>query len=590
MHFSSGDLIVIALYFAVSLGAGFLRSRRASSSLSDYFLSGRSAPWWLVGTGMVATTFAADTPLWVAGKVGSHGISGNWLWWSAAAGGMLTVFFFARLWRRAGVLTDLEFIELRYGGRTAAFLRGFKAIYFGLFMNCIVLGWVNLAMLKIVGVFFPEVTHPELIVTGIALATLVYVAAAGLWGVMIADAFQFAVALGGCIILAIFAVQHPSVQDAGGLVSALPAQSFDFFPDFSGGETGFEKIALSAFLAYVMIQWWASWYPGSEPGGGGYIAQRIMSAKDERHGMLATLWFVIAHYCVRSWPWIIAALAAVVIYPDLTGDEREVSFVYLIRDVLPAPLRGLLVAAFLGAYMSTLSTHLNWGSSYVINDFYLRYFAQDGVRKDGVQNDSNASHILASRIVTACIAVLSLLVSFFFMDSVRGAWDFLLSITGGMGFVLILRWYWWRINAVSELVSMIAPLAALALLWIAEAGFGYLPPGAPENLYFVVPVSILVTLVAMFLSAPERREVLENFCRRVRPPGPGWKAVTGVSQPGLGRAFAGWAASVVLVYAALFLIGALLFEADHRAAILAVVGLVAAFVVREVIRREFLKA
>ncbi len=587
MHFSSGDLIVIVLYFAVSLGAGILRSRRASSSLTDYFLSGRSAPWWLVGTGMVATTFAADTPLWVAGKVGSHGISGNWLWWSAAAGGMLTVFFFARLWRRAGVLTDLEFIELRYGGRTASFLRGFKAIYFGVFMNCIVLGWVNLAMLKIVGVFFPEIAHPEWIVTGIALATLVYVAAAGLWGVMIADAFQFAVALGGCIILAYFAVQHPAVVEAGGLVNALPAQSFDFFPDFGDGGAGFEKIALSAFLAYVMIQWWASWYPGSEPGGGGYIAQRIMSAKDERHGMLATLWFVIAHYCVRSWPWIIAALAAVVIYPDLGGDEREASFVYLIRDVLPAPLRGLLVAAFLGAYMSTLSTHLNWGSSYVINDFYLRYFA--GTRANRSQDDVSADHILASRIVTVCIAVLALVVSFFLMDSIRGAWDFLLSITGGMGFVLILRWYWWRINAVAELVSMIAPLVALLLLWVAEAAFGFQPPGAPENLYFVVPVSIFVTLVAMYLSKPEGRTVLAEFCARVRPPGPGWKAITGRSEAGLGRAFVGWAASVVLVYAALFFVGALLFEIYDRAAILGAVALMAAFVVREVIRREFRK-
>ncbi len=607
MAFTSGDVAVIFVYFAISLGVGIFVSRRASGSLVNYFLSGRSAPWWLVGTGMVATTFAADTPLWVAGKVAEHGISGNWLWWSAAAGGTLTVFFFARLWRRAGVLTDLELIELRYGGVSASLLRGFKAIYFGVLMNCVVMGWVNLAMLKILAVLFPEVEHPELLVAAVALLTLAYVTAAGLWGVMVADAFQFFVALGGCILLAIFAVQHPAVQQAGGLAAALPPGMLDFFPDFStlSGDAaaplsgnandsdgiGLARIAQSAFFAYLLIQWWASWYPGQEPGGGGYIAQRIMSAKDERNGMLATLWFVVAHYCVRSWPWIIAALAAVVIYPEIAQDERESSFVYLIRDVLPSPIRGLLVAAFLGAYMSTLSTHLNWGGSYVVNDFYRRF-----VRKSRAQSDNPESvraddrhYVRVSRLVTVLLAVLSLGISFTVMTSIQGAWNFLLSITGGMGFILILRWYWWRVNAAAEITSMLAPLSVIGVFALIES---YWPeihiPGAPENLYVIVPVSILITLGVMYTTAPESRERLQAFYNRVRPPGPGWHDFTNGERPaGLRWAFAGWLGATALVYAVLLGVGSLIFARYEQAALLAAIAVLSILVVRHALRREF---
>ena len=600
MIFSTGDIILIGVYFVISLGVGLFWSRRASGSLVDYFLSGRAAPWWLVGTGMVATTFAADTPLWVAGKVASHGISGNWLWWSAAAGGTLTVFFFARLWRRAGVLTDLEFIELRYSGKMASFLRGFKAIYFGVFMNCIVMGWVNLAMLKIVGVVLPEVTHPELIVTAVALVTLAYVTAAGLWGVMVADAFQFCVALGGCIVLAVLATSHPAVTEAGGLARALPAGMLDFAPlshpadsaNLVGEESGgLARIAATAFFAYLLIQWWASWYPGQEPGGGGYIAQRIMSSKSERDGMLATLWFVIAHYCVRSWPWIVAALAAVVIYPTIAPDEREASFVYLIRDVLPSPVRGLLIAAFLGAYMSTLSTHLNWGSSYVVNDFYRRFIRGDKSSEvDGPQ--SNDRHYLrVSRLTTVPLAIISLLVSFFVMDSIQGAWNFLLSITGGMGFILILRWYWWRVNAAAELASMVAPLLAILAFALAPLIWPDIEiPGAPENLYIIVPLSIFIILLVLFFTAPESRDTLRTFYERVHPPGPGWQPVRETSDPPAGGVlilFVGWLAATVLVYAVLFAVGSLIFGAYAYAAALAGVAVLAALVVRFVLQREF---
>ncbi|MCR9141891.1 MAG: Na+:solute symporter [bacterium] len=608
MIFTVGDIAVIVIYFAISLGVGMLVSRRASGSLVNYFLSGRSAPWWLVGTGMVATTFAADTPLWVAGVVATHGISGNWLWWSAAAGGTLTVFFFARLWRRAGVLTDLEFIELRYGGPNASFLRGFKAIYFGVLMNCVVLGWVNLAMLKIMRVIFPEVEHPELLVVGVAVLTLGYVTVSGLWGVMVADAFQFVVALGGCILLAVFALQHPTIVEAGGLAAALPPGMLDFLPDFSalsssetsvtggeaaggsdaaGGESiGLARIAQTAFFAYLLIQWWASWYPGNEPGGGGYIAQRIMSAKDERNGVLATLWFVVAHYCVRSWPWIVAGLAAVVIYPQIAADKREESFVYLIRDVLPSPLGGLLVAAFLGAYMSTLSTHLNWGSSYVVNDCYRRFLRKE--RPDQSQEANDKHYVMVSRLTTVVLAVVSLAISFTVLTSIADAWNFLLSITGGMGFILILRWYWWRVNAAAELASMVAPLAVIIAFAVIPYFWPEIQiPGAPENLYVIVPVSILITLAIMYATQPESAERLRIFYDRVRPVGPGWRSVSGESRSGLGRLFLGWLAATALVYSMLFGVGSVIFARYEQAAILAAIALLSVAVVHFVLRREF---
>jgi SSS family solute:Na+ symporter len=602
MIFTAGDIAVIAVYFIISLGAGILVSRRASGSLVNYFLSGRSAPWWLVGTGMVATTFGADTPLWVAGVVAKHGISGNWLWWSAAAGGTLTVFFFARLWRRAGVLTDLEFIELRYGGPSASLLRGFKAIYFGVLMNCVVMGWVNLAMLKIVKVVFPEVEHPELLVGAVALITLGYVAASGLWGVMVADAFQFAVALGGCIVLAVFALEHPAVTSAGGLAAALPPGMLDFLPDFTsltsyggvetggpGGQAetiGLARIAQSAFFAYLLIQWWASWYPGQEPGGGGYIAQRIMSAKDERNGVLATLWFVVAHYCVRSWPWIIAGLAAVVIYPRIAADEREASFVYLIRDVLPSPIRGLLIAAFLGAYMSTLSTHLNWGGSYVVNDFYRRFLRKERPEHSQAENDRH--YVMISRLTTVLLAALSLTISFTVMTSIEGAWNFLLSITGGMGFILILRWYWWRVNAAAEITSMIAPLAVIGVFALVGRLWPEVHiPGAPENLYIIVPVSILITLGVMYATKPESGELLRAFHERVRPAGPGWRAIGVESSGSLRWLFAGWLAATALVYSVLLGVGSLIFARYEEAAILGIVAALSVGIVWIVLRREF---
>src|SRR5512139_1447814 len=377
------DWLAIALYFAANVAIGLYYRRRATASTADYFVSGRSVSWWLAGTSMVATTFAADTPLAVTGLVASFGIAGNWLWWSMLMSGLLTVFFYARLWRRAGVLTDVEFAEIRYSGKPAAFLRGFRALYLGLPINCIIMGWVNLAMVKILMTIF-GVTKLQalLIVFAIMLLTAMISTLSGLWGVLVTDLFQFVLKMGMMIILAYFAVNAVGgmaelKHKLLGLDAAKAAETggqgsiLSFTPDI-----GSAWMPMITFIVYLAIQWWATWYPGAEPGGGGYIAQRILCARDERNSLLATLWFNIAHYAVRPWPWILTALCSLVLYPTLA--DKESGFIMTIMDpgVFPAALRGLMLAAFAAAYMSTIGTQLNWGASYVVNDFYRRFLVR----------------------------------------------------------------------------------------------------------------------------------------------------------------------------------------------------------------------
>lgn len=563
MNFQPADFAVVLIYFAVSLGAGLYGSgvfRRKKpmdakdtlasdkSAFREFFVSGGRTPFWLAGTGMVATTFAADTPLAVAGFVGRDGIAGNWIWWCFVAGGMLTVFFFARLWRRSGLTTDLELIELRYGGKPAAILRGTKAVYFGLIINCIIMGWVNLAMQKIFQGMFPEI-DARLLLTATALFTTVYVAISGLWGVQVSDAFQFIIAMTGCIVLAVIAVNHPIITAAGGISKALPEGAYRFFPVIGESSSSLlYTIPLGSFMAFTCIQWWACWYPGAEPGGGGYIAQRILSARDERHGILATLWFVIAHYCVRPWPWIVAGLAALVLYPDLALDQKESGYVYLMRDVLPTPYRGLLIAAFLGAYMSTLATHLNWGASYLVHDFYRRFLHREG---------SDAHYLKAARAATVFLIAASLLVTFFLLDTIGGAWALLVEFGAGTGFVLILRWYYWRINAWSEITAMIAP-ALMVLLFHILRHFGVQSPliEFPVSLFVIVAVTISASILVTAFTAPESEQTLRNFYNRVRPAGPGF-ARFGKGAPLLPK-FIGWIAGTAFTYAVLFLIGSLI--------------------------------
>ncbi len=559
------DTILVVCYFILSIAVALVMRKRAGGSTEEFFLSGRKMPWWLAGTTMVATTFAADTPLAVTELVAKNGIAGNWLWWNMVAGTVLTVFFFARLWRRADILTDVEFIELRYSGRSAAFLRGFKAIYLGVFMNVIIMGWVNLAMASILKVMF-GVSDDNIFwfIVGAMAITGVYSAVSGLWGVAFTDMFQFFIAMAGCIVLAVAVLDLPEVGGMQGLMARLPEHVFNFFPDISFGAStavaGVMTLSVSAFVAHIGVQWWSSWYPGNEPGGGGYIAQRMMSARDERHSLLATLWFAVAHYAVRPWPWIIVALASLVLYPDLEY-PRE-GYILAIRDHLPDGLRGLLVAAFLAAYMSTIATHLNWGSSYIINDLYRRFIKKDGDERH---------YVLVSRIMTLALVVLSSMM-IKFMGSITGAWEFIIECGAGLGLVLILRWYWWRLNAWSEIVAMVVPILAYGIprLVLKEPFVRF-----PESLFFIAGVTTCAWLVVTFATKPVEEEKLAAFCRRVRPGGPGWKRFRqgsiddgNESMPCL---LVNWLLGMVLVYASLFSIGKLILGAYLQgAALLAV--------------------
>src|SRR5215216_6024119 len=485
------DWAIIAGYFAISLAIGLYYSRRAGKDVSEYFLSGRDLPWWLAGTSMVATTFAADTPLAIAGFVARNGIAGNWIWWNAALGSMLTVFFFARLWRRAGIMTDVEFAELRYAGRPAAVLRGFRALYLGLPINFVIIGWVNLAMAKILDVTM-GLNRLTAVLACLAITGL-YSALSGLWGVVVTDFFQFTFAMAGTIALAWFALHAPGVGGIAGLREQLPPSTFEFIPRIGaadgGGSVG-PALALpaAAFLAYVGVQWWASWYPGQEPGGGGYIAQRMMSARDERHSFFATLWFTIAHYCLRPWPWILVGLASLVLYPGLA--DKEAGYVMVMRDFLPPGWRGMLLGAFFAAYMSTISTQLNWGTSYIVNDFYRRF-----VRTDATERH----YVWVSRAATMC-TMLGAAVVPFYLESIRQAWEFVLESGAGIGLVLILRWYWWRVNAWSEIAAMVAP----------AIGFIYLRAFTsivfPYTLLYLVAWTTICWLTVTLLTPPEPKE------------------------------------------------------------------------------------
>ena len=577
MTLSSADWIIIVLYFAISAAIGLYYTARAGRSLSDYFLSGRSLPWWLAGTSMVATTFAADTPLVVTALVVKYGVAGNWLWWNMALAGLLTVFLFARLWRRAGVLTDVEFVELRYGGRPAAVLRGVRALYLAIPINLIIMGWVTKAMADVL-----EIT---LGVSGWQVAAILFVITAGyailagLWGVVVTDFFQFIVAMAGSIILAVLAVNHLGGLDRlTELASARYGSreaAVGILPPLQGG-----WLPLSSLIVFLAVQWWASWYPGAEPGGGGYVAQRIMSTRDERHGLLATLWFNIAHYALRPWPWILVGLFAAVSYPELSapGQDPGRGYARAMVDLLPSPMRGLMLAAFAAAYMSTIATHLNWGTSYFVNDFWLRF-----VRKGATTREQ----VLVSRVATAVLMLLALVVMRF-LDTVEGGWRILLGIGAGTGLVLILRWYWWRINAWSEIVAMAASLLVSLAVW----QIGGLRADDPWALVITVAASTVAWLTATFLTRPESPETLERFYRRARPGGAGWRAVS--ERLGFGRepipggvmSWMNWVAGWVAVYSSLFAIGQLLVGTLLKAVVFAAVAAAAFALIARNLRRD----
>jgi Na+/proline symporter len=554
------DWIIVATYFLVSVAIGLSLSKRGGSSTSEYFLGGRALPWWLAGTSMVATTFAADTPLAVTELVVQYGVAGNWLWWNMVMSGILTVFFYARLWRRAGVMTDVEFAELRYGGKPAAFLRGFRAIYMALPINLIVMGWVNLAMVEITSVALDIPRWSALLVCFVMAAG--YSIVSGLWGVVVTDVFQFLLAFGGAVLLAFFAVD--AVGGIDGLTEGLATSygsaeiALSILPQ--AGATWMPAITIVVFLS---VNWWASWYPGAEPGGGGYIAQRIFSARTERDGLLATLWFNVAHYAVRPWPWILVALASTILYTDI--DSPRQGYILAIMDLLPPGLTGLLIAGFAAAYMSTISTQLNWGASYLVNDLYARFYRPKADQRELVA---------VSRVATLLLMVTSLGVTYLMFDrTIESAWRFLIAIGAGTGAVLILRWYWWRISAWSEIAAMVASLTVGLLLWF---GLG-LDTSDPAQSAMITLWTVLASTVAWvsvtFLTRPESDAVLDRFYRKVRPGGPGWYSVAG--RLGFGKEsidggvlnWTNWVAGVTAVYATLFATGQVIFGEWTDAAI-----------------------
>jgi len=590
------DIAVIVGFFLVIFGIAAYYSKKGSKNTDEFFLSGRNLPWYIAGTAMVATTFAADTPLAVTELVAKNGIAGNWMWWNLIIGGVLTVFFFARLWRRAEIVTDVEFAEFRYSGKAAAALRGFRALYLGLLMNAIVMGWVNKAMEKIFRTVFPGFDAFLLVVILVIIITI-YASASGLVGTSRTDSFQFVFAMVGCIVLAIIVVQLPEVGGMVGIQSKLSPYVIDFLPRIGEVEvgsvtSGVLALSIGAFIAHMGIQWWASWYPGADPGGGGYIAQRMMSAKNEKHSLFATLWFTVAHFALRPWPWILVALAALVILPreqnpeillkenpalyqqvvqvhqtqSITETVRSQEFLdfydryentvdpgimypKLMLKYLPAGLLGMLIAVFLAAYMSTIASQLNWGTSYIINDFYRRFLVKTGTDKH---------YVLASRISMFIVVIFALVVTKYFLTTISGAWEFILAASAGTGTVLILRWFWWRINAWSEIAAMVTPFVILPIVT-----YGY-DMTFPFTLYPIVTSTSIVWLTVTFLTKPTDEKTLFAFYQKVHPGGIGWKMISDKlpdvkSDSGFGLMFLNWFLGVILIYTSLFGIGKLLF-------------------------------
>jgi Na+/proline symporter len=589
MKLTAVDWIAVVAYLVGTMLVGLYFRRRSSSSTADYFVSGRSVTWWLAGTSMVATTFAADTPLAVTGLVYTQGIAGNWLWWSFLPSGMMTVFLFARLWRRSGLLTDVQFAELRYSGRPAAFLRGFRSIYLGLLMNCLILGWVTKAMSSILVATLGVSDQAALFICIFFLMpfTGIYASLGGLWGVLWTDLFQFFLMMGIVIY-----VGFAAVGAAGGMDSLLAkltaervahsgaAEITAFLPDFSHGFSSEALWTLPAltFLVHLGVQWWAFWYPGAEPGGGGYIAQRIFSTKDERNGLLSVLWFNVAHYAVRPWPWIVTGLAAVVLYPGLKSPES--GYMLLANDYLPAAFRGILLAGFMAAFMSTVATQLNWGTSYIVEDFYRR-FARRGA--------SERHYVNVSRGVTLLLVAASAIISVLLV-SIKEGWQLVLEVGAGTGAVYILRWFWWRINAWSEIAAMATALIASLFFRFVMPFGGSAPVAFAKTALATTAITTVAWIIVTYVTKPESEKVLVDFYRKVRPHAAGWtpiaRLVPEVPQTrDLGGNLLNWILGCIMVYGILFGVGKIIFGAMELGfGLLAIAALTGFYLYKQIAR------
>lgn len=549
MRLSTLDWTIIIGYLVFAFGLAAVYVRRASKGMAEFFVSGRSLPWWLLGTSMVATTFSTDTPNLVTNLVREHGVASNWVWWAFLLTGMMTVFFYARLWRRSQVLTDLEFYEIRYSGKSAAMVRGFRAIYLGFFFNIVIMASVTLAAAKIANILFGWTRFETLIFC--VITTVAFSVMSGLWGVVVTDLIQFIMAMTGAVAAAVYALKHPAVGGLTGLIDKLDPGTLNLLPDFGNLE-----LTLSLLIIPLTIQWWSVWYPGAEPGGGSYIAQRMLAAKDERHSMAATLWFNIAHYGLRPWPWIIVALASMLVYPNLT--DIQTAFPHVSKNLigndiaypamlkfLPSGLLGIMVASLMAAYISTMDTHLNWGASYLVHDLYKRFIKPQ---------TSEKHYVLIARIATAVLMIFAAL-TMLALETAKDAFNLMLSIGAGTGLIYLLRWFWWRINAWSEIAAMISSFIIASGLFIINKYGAPIP--SHISLVIAVGLTTLVWLIVTFLTKPAEKKVLINFYQLVRPFGPGWKKIrtesaVPASPDSFAHALLGWVLGCLLVYSVLF--------------------------------------
>ena len=592
MQLSTLDWTILIAFFIILLSIGFFASKKAGKSVNEFFLSGRNMPWWLLGISMVATTFSADTPNLVTDIVRTNGVSGNWVWWAFLLTGMLTVFVYAKLWRRSEVLTDLEFYELRYGGKGAAFLRGFRAIYLGVFFNIMIMASVCLAGIKIGSVMLGLTPTQTLLIA--SSVTVLYSSLGGLKGVILTDFFQFTLAMIATFWAAAVIVNLPEVGGLGELIShpeILP--KLDLIPDISDSE-----LFLVVFLLPIAVQWWSVWYPGAEPGGGGYVAQRMLSAKDENNAVWATLLFNFMHYAVRPWPWILIALASLIVFPNL--DDLQLAFPEISKSIighdlaypammtlLPSGLLGLLLASLAAAFMSTIASHLNWGSSYVVNDFYKRFFEPKASEK---------KLVLLGRITTVLLMLFSCLVALLLSNALQ-AFAILLQIGAGTGLLFILRWFWYRINIYSEISAMIISFLVAFYLQIIHPRIGFDPISTEGQLIIGVAITTFSWILITYLTPEEDKQVLREFYKKIQPGGKGWKKVVDEAKGDgidlIGKKEAWDVPSGILcmvlgcffIYSILFSIGYLLYSEYTYAIILLTVSIVSLFFLQKAWKR-----
>ena len=593
MSLSTVDWIIVVASILLCFVPALFFGRRAGKSTSEFFASGRAVPWWLAGLSMVATTFSSDTPNLVTDIVRRNGVAGNWVWWAFVLTGVATVFFYARLWRRSGVLTDLEFYEIRYSGQAASIVRGFRAVYLGLFFNCMIMATVNLAACKIAGILFGLDRWQTLALVG--ALNVVFAAYSGLWGVLVIDMIQFFIKMSAVIAAAYFAVMSTQVGGLQGLMDKLAVtrgpNGLDYtsmLPDFTNNW----EIAVAVFVMPVAVQWWAVWYPGAEPGGGSYIAQRMLASKSENDALKGVLFFNIAHYVLRPWPWILVALASIIVYPELSDIQKafpnldptllghDIAYPAMLK-FLPVGFAGLMVGGLIAANSSTILTHLNWGASYLVHDFYRRFVAKDA---------TEAHYVRAGRVVTILLFVASS-GTVYLMDTAKDAFDLILQIGAGTGLLYLVRWFWWRVNAWCEVVAMVSSLAvSVSLLMLSKGGVAMSSHAA---LLMTVAATTICWVAAAYLGPPTDRAVLIAFYKKARPFGPGWAEIrreAGELAPpatadNIPRALLGWVAGCATIWSALFAVGNFLYGRPTAAWLLTGVFVIAAYTLTRVMNR-----